>query len=114
MYLPRSKEWQKKRLSLEKRARAQTNSAIGQTRGAVKSLESQNLSKQAALDEIKEKMNILKIRLKKRAAESQKLIDRALDLGCTEETDEIANMNIKVYELLDIKPEGSSTFLTGI
>ena len=68
--------------------------------------------KKESLETLQEKMSLLKNRLKKRAGDAQRLIDKAKSLNKFEEAKSLQDMNLKVTGLLD--QGGSTTFMTQI
>eukprot|EP00356_Strombidium_inclinatum_P012305 CAMPEP_0170502998 /NCGR_PEP_ID=MMETSP0208-20121228/43303_1 /TAXON_ID=197538 /ORGANISM="Strombidium inclinatum, Strain S3" /LENGTH=62 /DNA_ID=CAMNT_0010782405 /DNA_START=64 /DNA_END=249 /DNA_ORIENTATION=- len=54
------------------------------------------------IDQSEDKASVLKSRLKRRALEAQKQVEKALELGLVEQAKQIQELNIKVFTLLDI------------
>ena len=58
---------------------------------------------------MKDKIELIKTKLRKQAIEAQKLIDRASDAGDFEKVAEIQEQNVKVFTLLGITPQDGNS-----
>ena len=89
VYLPRGKEWHKKQQELEKKLRSECRSELSDVRAKARTIEEKHAGKKRQLEAMQEKMDALKSRLRRRAADSQKLIDKAVELGHYDSSKEI-------------------------
>lgn len=81
MYLPHDKAWHKKQAELEKKLRADCRSELSDVRAKATTIQEKTSIKKRQLEAMQEKMELLKVKLKRRAADSQKLIDKSVELG---------------------------------
>jgi hypothetical protein len=101
-YLPKGKDHDDKLRKLERKLVHQQREEIQQYRQENKTEDGKLTQIKRSAADTKEKIDLLKIRLKKQAMEAQKLVDKANETGDFKQAVELQEKNIKVFSLLNM------------
>ena len=102
-YLPRGREYYERMKALEKK---KINEARREQKDIQHMLRSKNTENQQHKQDLElhtDKVSTLKSRLKRKADEAKEQISKALALGETEAAKELQDLNMKLFELLNMK-----------
>lgn len=101
-YLPKGKDHDDKLRKLERKLVQQQRDEIQQYRTENKTEDTKLMQVKRNTADTKEKIELLKIRLKKQALEAQKLVEKANETGDFKRAVELQEKNIRVFSMLNI------------
>lgn len=102
-YLPRGREYYDKLKKLETKKINEARREQKDIQTMLKSKNAENQQNKKELDLHLDKVSTLKSRLKKKADEAKEQISKALALGETEAAKELQDLNMKLFEILNMK-----------
>ena len=104
-YLPKGKDHDDKLRRLEKKLINEQRDEIQKCKLENKNEDNKIMQTKRNMADTKEKIDLLKIRLRKQAIEAAKLVQKANEAGDFQRAVEIQEKNVRVFALLDISME---------